>query len=535
MKDCFLTIEGGDGIRRIPFTPPVRLSDLLARQGVPLDMPCGGRQRCLKCKLTVTGSLSPLGERERALLTDADLRANRRYACMVDLTGDAHAVLPRKEGAAHILTEGAMPAFRHAPWAAGIGAAVDIGTTTVAAYLFDLQDGSLLATLSESNPQAVFGADVISRLEKAMAGQGAALAGAIRGCVARLLTGLCDKAARPPADMGGVVLTGNTAMLYLLCDASPASIVAAPFDMDRPFGRFVTPAALQLPLPPDCRVYLPRCLSAYVGADITTALLAAGFYKRDEGGEAFRVPDGPPRLLVDIGTNGEMALAANGGLLCCSTAAGPALEGAGIRQGMMAADGAIYRVRLEKEQILCGVLGGGEARGICGSGLIDAIAVLRAAGVVDETGVIHEADHPFTACMEEVDGQPAFRLPDTAVVLTQKDIRAVQLAKSAICAGMLTLLSEAGLSPADVAELVIAGGFGSRVDVANAQRIGLIPPGFADKARAVGNAAGAGAAMTLLSDDMRQAGEQMPAVTRTVELSSHPGFMDAYIDGMFFP
>ncbi len=531
MKDCILTIEEATGSRRIPFTPPVRLSELLAAQGVPLDMPCGGRQRCLKCKLTVTGSLSPMSERERTLLTEEEQQAHMRYACMTELTGDARAILPRREGAAHILTEGAMPAFSQAPWADGLGAAIDIGTTTVAAYLFDLKDGVLLGTLSEPNPQAVYGADVISRLEKSMAGQGEALAAAIRGCLARLLVGLCERAGREPAALGGVVLTGNTAMLYLLCDSSPASIVAAPFEMDRSFGEFVSPGSLDLPLAESCRVYLPRCLSAYVGADITTALLAAGFYQPDAGG----VPAGPPRLLVDIGTNGEMALAANGKLLCCSTAAGPALEGAGIRQGMMAADGAICRVQVEGGTMRCDTLGGGEARGICGSGLIDAVAALRLAGIVDETGAIEEESHAFTAYIEEIDGQPAFRLPGTDVMLTQKDIRAVQLAKSAICAGMLTLLSEAGLQPEDVSELVIAGGFGSRIDVVSAQRIGLIPPGFADKARAIGNAAGAGAAMTLLSEDVRLAGEQMPAVTRTVELSSHPGFMDAYVDGMFFP
>ena len=260
----------------------------------------------------------------------------------------------------------------------------------------------------------------------------------------------------------------------------------------------------------------------------TTALLAAGFYR--EG----RVPAGPPRLLVDIGTNGEMALAADGRLLCCSTAAGPALEGAGIHQGVMARTGAIYRVRLEGLTMVCDVLGGGEAQGICGSGLVDAVAALCEAGVIQDTGLIDEESHAFTAYVEECDGQPAFRLPGTAVRLTQKDIRAVQLAKSAICAGMRTLIAEAGLQAEAIAELVVAGGFGSRIDPVSAERIGLFPAGFAAKARAVGNAAGAGAAMVLLSDPIRREAEGMPAAVRTVELSSHPGFMDAYIDGMYF-
>lgn len=200
----------------------------------------------------------------------------------------------------------------------------------------------------------------------------------------------------------------------------------------------------------------------------------------------------------------------------------------------MARTGAIYRVRLEGLTMTCDVLGGGEAQGICGSGLVDAVAALCEAGVLLDTGLIDEENHAFTAYIEDWEGQPAFRLPGTAVRLTQKDIRAVQLAKSAICAGMRTLLAEAGIQPEAVAELVVAGGFGSRIDPVSAERIGLFPTGFAAKARAVGNAAGAGAAMVLLSDPIRREAEGMPAAVRTVELSSHPGFMDAYIDGMIF-
>ena len=191
-------------------------------------------------------------------------------------------------------------------------------------------------------------------------------------------------------------------------------------------------------------------------------------------------------------------------------------------------------VRLEGLTMVCDVLGGGEAQGICGSGLVDAVAALCEAGVIQDTGLIDEESHAFTAYVEECDGQPAFRLPGTAVRLTQKDIRAVQLAKSAICAGMRTLIAEAGLQAEAIAELVVAGGFGSRIDPVSAERIGLFPAGFAAKARAVGNAAGAGAAMVLLSDPIRREAEGMPAAVRTVELSSHPGFMDAYIDGMYF-
>ena len=530
MNTCYLDIRWSSGEKRIPFTPPVLLSRVLSDNGVPLDMPCGGRQRCLKCKIQVRGALSPLSQREQELLTPADLADGFRYACMAQLLGDAEARLPEPRPASdRIVTDGDLPPIRLDPWGSGLGVAVDIGTTTVAAYLYDLKTGALLATQSEKNPQAVFGADVISRLEKSLAGQRDALAHSIRECIARLATALCRDASLDLEQVDCVVLTGNTAMLYLLCARDPSSITAAPFQQDCFFGFFLTPQELALPFASHCRVYLPHCLSAYVGADITTALMAAEFYKDGQ------VQADQPRLLVDIGTNGEMSLAAGGRMLCCSTAAGPAFEGAGIHQGMMAKTGAIHKVTWENGRILCQVLGNTAAMGICGSGLVDAIAVLRRAGVIDETGVINEEDHPFTACVTEVDGQPAFRLPDTQVVLTQKDIRAVQLAKSAICAGMITLMEEAGMGPEQVSELVIAGGFGSKIDVVSAEAIGLIPSGFAAKAKAIGNAAGAGAAMVLLSNAVREDTQRMGQVTRTVELSTHPTFMDAYVDGMMFP
>ena len=245
-------------------------------------------------------------------------------------------------------------------------------------------------------------------------------------------------------------------------------------------------------------------------------------------------PGHEPELLVDIGTNGEMALAAGGKMLCCSTAAGPAFEGAGIYQGMNAKEGAVSRVFLENGKIRCSVIGGVEAKGICGSGIVDAVAVMVKAGILDETGIINEEDHAFEGDITEVEEQPAFRLPGTQVVITQKDIRAVQLAKSAVCSGMLTLIEEAGMQPKDVKRLTIAGGFGAFIDVQSAQTIGLIPPGFAAKAVAVGNAAGTGASMVLLSEEVRRSSEKLAKRAETVELSSSPRFMDYYVENMLF-
>ncbi len=523
-----LKVYGKSGdIKTITFSSPARLSDILAQNGIEVEMPCGGRQRCLKCKVRAKGSLSPMGDWERTLLTEHEIKEDIRYACMAEALGDVEITLLSTGYRDEILTEGYLPQFELNTWGKGFGIAVDIGTTTVAAYLYSLADGKLLSTHAEKNPQAVYGADVVSRLQKSMDGEAKGLASIIRDCLSRLITGLCKQSSVPLDGVDSMVITGNSAMLYLLCEMDPKSIAVAPFEMDCNFGFFLS--SRDLNLPGNIKIYLPRCISAYVGADITTALMAAEFVT---GG---KVAPGKPRLLVDIGTNGEMALAADGMLFCCSTAAGPAFEGAGIHQGIPARTGAIYRVTLDNGRITSHVLGGGKAEGICGSGLLDAVAVMREARILDETGLICDSGHDFAGYITDENGQPAFLLPGTSVLLTQQDIQAVQLAKSAICAGIDTLIKESGYTREDISELVIAGGFGSRLDIKSAEKIGLIPPGFSKKAYAIGNAAGSGASMLLLSEILRIQSEQIAGLAKTVELSTHPYFMEKYIDGMYFP
>ena len=529
MPACTLTIQIPGGSRVLSFTPPVSLYRLLADNGVPVDMPCGGRQRCLKCKAVVSGGVSPMSEREAALLTAEEKAEGLRFACMAELTGDA--VLRLSGGAAGdaILTEGAMPVFTRAPWGRQWGTAVDIGTTTVAAYLYRLADGALLATQSEKNPQAVFGADVVSRLEQAMNGKSPELAAAIRECLSRLLAGLCGQAGLPMDAIDSVVLTGNTAMLYLLTERHPASIVAAPFAMDCGFGQFVAPQALALPLSPDCRVYLPACLSAYVGADITTALLAAGFYR--EG----RVPAGPPRLLVDIGTNGEMVLGNRERMIACATAAGPALEGAKIRFGMRGEPGAIDHAALVGNTLSLSVIGGGEAAGICGSGLIDIAAVLLNAGVVNARGRLAEPGTalPLGDRIFETEGQRCFRLTDS-VYLTQDDIRQLQMAKGAIASGIELMAAQLGGGVETIERVLLAGAFGSFIRPESACRIGLLPPQLLDRIQAIGNAAGSGARRVACSGAELQRAQTIADRAEFLELAALPEFQRTFAKSMRF-
>ena len=512
----------GCGRRTIQEYPqPVSLSTVLQESGVSLDFPCGGKGRCGKCRVLVRGEASPPTPQELALLTPAQREAGIRLACMTTILGDAEVVLPSQEEQ-QILTEGQAAAFQPDSGEAGYGIAVDIGTTTVAAYLYRLGEKEAVAVASQKNPQSLYGADVISRLSQSLAGKKDALAAVIRQCLGELIHSLCRQAGIQPEEVVRAVLTGNTAMLYFLCGEEVSSIAAAPFASRLLWGDWREAVSLELPLAPSTPCYLPRCISAYVGADITTAILAAGYPRQGIS------------LLVDIGTNGEMALLRGEEILCCSTAAGPAFEGAGISQGMNAAPGAIDRVWVTDGSLRCRTIGQKPAVGICGSGLIGAIAALLDCGAIDDTGLLQEEGHPLLGAMAERDGQPAIRLAGE-VFLSQKDIRAVQLAKSAICAGMLALLHHAGLRMEDLDDLVIAGGFGQAIPLQSAQRIGLIPPFPVEKIRLIGNGAGMGAGMVLLSGEERQRSLRLAEQAHTLELSSDPFFRDCYIDQILFP
>ena len=317
-------------------------------------------------------------------------------------------------------------------------------------------------------------ADVMGRIQHALEGGLARLQSQVLTAIRSLLSAACRDSQLDESLVDVLVLTGNTTMLYLLTGRSVDCLARAPFAADELFGRWAQAGEVELASVPSARVYLPRCMSAFVGADITTALLCSGLCERPNSA-----------LLADIGTNGELALWHGGRLRCCSTAAGPVFEGAGISCGMQGVAGAVSHVLWENGAVRCRTIGGGEPRGICGSGIIDAAAVFCEQGIIDETGA-------FTG------GRTDYALA-TGVTVTQKDIRMLQLGKSAVCAGIRTLLEAAGLTPEALTELSVAGGFGTYLDIRNAAAIGLYPAELEGKTRVLGNAALAGAAMLLLA------------------------------------
>lgn len=519
MNAC-IRFHTASGIVEQPFEAPMGVGTLLGFGGHAVDMPCGKQGKCGKCRVRITGALSEPDDTERRALSGDEISSGIRLACRAVAKGDVE-IWPEAEKKEAILTDFTLPPLPASSGMEGVGLAVDIGTTTLAAYLCDLSTWVLLSVQSMPNPQRAFGADVTSRIKASLEGQGEALQACITGAIRSLAVGALHAADRSEEELCQAVLTGNTAMLYLLTGQEPGSIAFVPFEPVTKMGIAVPGDAVGLF--GHTRVWLPDCIAAYVGADITCAMLYAA--TRPE----FACK---PVLLADIGTNGEMALFTEGRVLTCSTAAGPAFEGAGIRCGMTAQNGAISRVDAVNGRLVFSVIGGGHATGVCGSGLVDAVAALLALEVIDETGRMEMEDHPLDDCMVTVDDQPAFRFPGTEVVITQADVRAVQLAKASICAGMLTLLDEAGLDCEDVQAFQIAGGFGNCIRTASAAAIGLIPAEFARRTHPLGNASGAGAAMMLLDEALRAEGAALSRSCEVIELSTSPAFSDHFIECM---
>lgn len=423
-----------------------------------------------------------------------------------------------------ILTESLLPQIQTDK--TGNGLAVDIGTTTVVAYLYDLKSAVCLGVQSIINPQVTLGVDVISRI-KFCGDQKDGLQKmqeAIVVCLNILFGKLLDSSGLQKEDIGHVVLTGNTTMLHLVSGLSPVTMGYLPFAPASLFGEHKTAAELGLHLPA-ASVYLTPCISSFVGGDITSAILACGLHCSDD-----------MCLLMDIGTNGEVALGSKNGIWVTSTAAGPAFEGSEITRGMAGVPGAVNSVFLSQGSLEYTVIGGGAAKGLCGSGILDLTAIAAQTGLMDETGHILPADEaPENArrWLREVAGQPAVYL-DENVYLTQADIRQFQIAKAAMAAGVLALANSASIGLADIKRVFIAGGFGNFMDKQSAVRVGLIHRELEDCIQSVGNAAGSGAIMALLNHAFVSESEKIAQMGRHVELGGDAFFMEKYVDCMYF-
>lgn len=588
------------------------VSDAAHEAGLSFHLPCGGRGKCGKCRVSImSGEVSEPTEKERELLDPAELSRGLRLACQTRLLGDAVIGVPLETDVIGTKTlrgdqlravplepnvlqvpvslpvpcledqrsdldrladalaplkphiHACPPALQHLPTTLrssdfsvvaslvdgrlvdvhpGLepprtcGVAVDIGTTTVVAYLVDLLTGKHLAAAAAYNQQGRHGADVISRIEycNREAGGLAELRGLVLETINSAISEALLKCGGSVEDIYEVTVVGNTAMNHLFMGLDPRNLAQAPYIPVSSRPQEMAPQDAGILMHPRGNVFCLPVIAGFVGADTVGVILATDMLRRSE-----------PVLAVDIGTNGEVALWSGERLLVASCAMGPALEGAQIEQGMRAAPGAIERVTVREDDIEIKTIGGVDPVGICGSGLVDAMAALLQLGLVDPSGRMCDGEaltHVPEAVRRRLVGEGkdrAFILGQSGrngpILLTQKDVRQLQLVKGALRAAVDLLLQFAGLSVEDLGEVLLAGAFGNYIAPRSALRMGLLPAMPLEKIRGVGNAAGAGALLALISTTERERAVELAAAAEHIELSRRPEFQAAFMETMMFP
>ncbi|CAH2602419.1 conserved protein of unknown function [Rhodovastum atsumiense] len=539
--------------------PGDSLLDAARRARVRLEAPCNGSGTCGKCRVQLT----PASRARARLVTTRDLTPTQLsdgwvLLCGTLAEGDLEVVLPGAgERGLRILEDGVrrdlplrppldkqfdpvrrvtMVTLEGRPLAEepgdsttrSYGVAVDVGTTTLVASLLDLGTGARVGAASALNPQVRHGQDVLSRVQFASRPDGLArLHGELTAEIDRLIGLLAAEARIPRRRIYEVVVAGNTCMMHLVAAVSPESLGRFPYTPALKGDEHRPAADLGLRVAGCGQVYFPPLISGFVGADITAGLLAT---------DLAAWPG--TTLFVDIGTNGEMVLARDGRLQATSTAAGPAFEGMNITCGMRAAAGAIERVRHVGDDIAIATIDDAAPAGLCGSGLLDAVAAMVELGVVDGSGRLARdpaaLPPPLRARLRPRAVRPAFFLADE-VWLSQGDIRQVQLAKAAVRAGIDTLLRRNGLVAADLDRALVAGSFGAHVSPHSLIALGLFPPELEGRITHVGNTARTGAEALLLNAEARAALRAVTARIESVELATDPHFTDSFVRAMAFP
>jgi len=555
--------------------------DALYRAGIELDTPCNGQGICGKCLIRVENPES-VPKTPHPDITPAQEAAGVRLACQLT---------PRKDITIHLLSDYVRDEFRilegarypddrlddeasadenkraasvvqekqRTPAAsvtaedgtfwlsydrehrrplsnwraekAPKGLAIDIGTTTLVVTLLSLDTCRELSTASSLNPQIRFGHDVVRRIQAGSTPEGLAeLSQCVRDGLDELINEACGESKTDVNEIVDVVIGGNTTMLQLAAGIDPEPLGRVPFEVGIESGRTYPADQFGLAVNPAARIYIPPVVHAYIGADISAGLLVCqGFFESDQS-----------VLFVDVGTNGEMGLNAGGKCLMTSTAAGPAFEGMGISSGARAQIGALERVYTHGREITFKTIGNAPVKGICGSGIIDIAAALFKIGVIDTSGRMRRPEEteglaPDVASrLHEINEKAAFHIGGE-VYFTQEDVRQVQLAKSAIRAAIDILVAEAGIKPAAIDRVVIAGGFGYSLRPENLAAIGMLPPDLASKVYFAGNTSRIGCVRLLRNVSNRRFLESRMQRMTHISIETRPDFMDVYVASMEFP
>jgi uncharacterized 2Fe-2S/4Fe-4S cluster protein (DUF4445 family) len=611
MAEYTVTVEYNSTEKQFKVQKGTILLDALGEEErAQIDTPCGGKGICGKCKVTVIGEVpAEITAEEKKKLSEKELESGVRLACMTKVEGDIRVILASQSAYMQILEMGIEYKGESAPCvqkqhvslsqpsledqrddyqrlaeqleiddlpicnrelsklpellreqdfevtavynqqeiltvepgdtsSSNYGVAVDIGTTTVVAYLADLGSGKKIDIASDQNKQKAYGQDVISRINHTMKNEDGLdqLQDLIVSQINDLIHTLVKRNKVELEHVYSVILAGNTTMIHLATGLPPRYISTVPFIPVRKKRMLLSASELGIEIAENGRVYVLPMISGYIGADIVGAILASQIYQSTE-----------TNLLIDIGTNGEIVMGNKDGLVSCSTAAGPAFEGATIRHGVGGITGAINTMEMGSKDLVYTTIGDKKPIGICGSGIVDSVSTLLFLGIIDQTGRIVSEDEISTETgkmlsnrLTTVDNEPAVILATSKetgkedIVLTQRDVREIQNVKASIAAGILTLIKHTGLEVEDIDHVYLAGGFGSYINRIHAVNLGLIPSALEERITVIGNAAGSGAMMALISKNRLFECDRIGEETEYVELSSLPQFQEDYVNCMFF-
>ena len=597
--------------RQVRVPAGVTLFDAASWNGIAIDSTCGGHGTCKKCRVRVLEGPAPVSSLDTRAFGAHELRDGWRLACRLETAGDLRVEVPPLATRPKAATVGVGrkvilrpavqkryveldeptlqdqtsdlerllarlddlelrvdlqalravgPVLRQGGYRATAvvvddvlvdvepgdttgrlyGIAFDLGTTTVVATLLDLSTGTPVSVRSVLNKQQHFGADVITRISTIMLDPEALgrLSSLAHETLAELTEAVCSEGEVTPREVYEIALAGNATMTHIALAVDPEPLGMAPFVLASRWFPELLASELGVAVHPRARAVVFPAIGAYVGGDITSGLLASGMDR-----------DRRTRLFVDIGTNCEIVLGSEDRLLATAAPAGPAFEGASIRCGMRASDGAIESVKMSPEDLAVKVIGDGEPLGLCGSGLVDAVAELVAVGLLEPSGRFVADDRAAEVApglaerLRTVGGERVFVLhwlgergdAERAIYLTQRDVRELQFAKAAIATGWSLLLEDAGIAAGDVQQVLLAGSFGSYLSPASAVRIGLVPPLPVLRIVSAGNVAGEGAKMALLSVRERAGAMALLEEVRYVELSDRSDFNDRFVDELAFP
>ena len=479
-----ITIKHGSKTLINEYDNPIKIIDALQENNILISSPCGGNGKCGKCKVIIENNKTK----------------KEVFACKTILTEDAIIYVNLLEGSG--LLEMNLNSHFSKNLEEGFGIALDIGTTTLAFYLVDLNTANIIDKYSTLNPQKIYGADVVSRINACINGKLKELTKVIHNEIKNVLNYFIKK--HSLSSIKKLIVTGNTTMLHLFIGEDVSSLGKAPFTPK--FLNKIEKSGTEMNLDVEKVVLMPS-FSSFVGADLVSGCLSTNILNENA-------------ILIDIGTNGEILLNYNNKLYSTSTAAGPAFEGNDIECGIGGVSGAISHAKMENKHFICETIDNASPIGICGSGLFDIVNIMIEENIIDETGAFSiENDKLY--------------LTDN-IYISQKDIRKFQLAKSAIRSGLDVLIKTAKAKYNDIEKVYIAGGLGFYISKSSAINLGLIPKQLENKIEVIGNSAGSGAIISLISDEAIKFADEIAKSATNVDLTNNSLFFEYFVDNMSF-